>query len=134
MSNLAGRKILIVDDEPFMRSTIRAVLRAIDRFNVADADDGDIGLELVATFRPELVLCDIAMPRLGGLQFVAQLRTSQDPVLRVTPVVILTGHADHATVLDAARLQISGFVVKPVSPKLLRAHLETIFTEEDIAT
>jgi DNA-binding NarL/FixJ family response regulator len=127
MSKLEGLKILIVDDEPFVRRTIKAVLRAIDRFDVAEAGDGDVALDLVATFKPDLVLCDIAMPRMGGLQFVSQLRANQDEALRRTLVVILTGRADKPTVLDAARLQVSGFMVKPVSPKLLGAHLQTIF-------
>jgi CheY-like chemotaxis protein len=131
MSYLTGLKILVVDDEPFMRATIKLVLRAIDRFDVADTADGDIALDLVATFKPDLVLCDIAMPRMGGLQFVARLRQHQDEAMRRTPVVILTGHADQATVLDAARLQINGFLVKPISPKLLGVHLQNIFTTHE---
>lgn len=132
MSDLAGRRILIVDDEPFMRATIKAVLRAIDRFIVAEADDGDVALDLVGAFKPDVVLCDITMPRMGGLQFVANLRNNPVAELRCTPVIILTGVADETTVLGAARLQISGFVVKPISPKLLRAHLHNIFARREV--
>ena len=132
MSNLEGLKILVVDDEPFMRRTIRLVLRAIDRFDVEEAHDGDVALDLVATFKPDVVLCDIAMPRMGGLQFVANLRNNPVAELRCTPVIILTGVADETTVLGAARLQISGFVVKPISPKLLRAHLHNIFARREV--
>lgn len=127
MSELAGLRILIVDDEPFMRTTIKVVLRAIDRFVVAEADDGDVALQLVSAFKPDVVLCDIDMPRMGGLKFVAHLRDHPNAVLRLTPVVILTGHADESTVVDAARLAINGFLVKPVSPKLLGTHLQGIF-------
>jgi CheY-like chemotaxis protein len=45
MNNMDGHKILIVDDEPFMRATIKAVLRAVGRFIVAEADDGDVAME-----------------------------------------------------------------------------------------
>ncbi len=127
MSDLAGRRILIIDDEPFMRTTIKAVPRAIDRFIVAEADDGDVALDLVAELKPDVVLCDITMPRMGGLQFVANLRNNPVAEVRLTPVIILTGVADETTVLGAARLHISGFVVKPVSPKLLRVHFCNIF-------
>jgi len=127
MNDLAGLKILVVDDERFMRMTIKAVLRAIDRFVVAEAEDGDVALDLVGSFKPDVILCDIAMPRMGGLQFVARLRSGPDAAARLTPVLILTGRADEATVLDAARLHIGGFVLKPVSPKLLGAHLHSIF-------
>ena len=88
MSDLEGLRILVVDDEPFMRMTIKAVLRAIGRVVVAEADDGDTALNLVGEFKPNVVLCDITMPRMGGLQFVAHLRESPDPAARSTPVVI----------------------------------------------
>lgn len=127
MSNLEGLKILIVDDDPFMRRTIRAVLRAIDRFVVEEAADGDIALELIGVFKPDVALCDVVMPGTGGLEFVAQLRKHPEAALRLTPVIMLTGRADEATVRDAARLQIRGFVIKPISPKLLAGHLQTIF-------
>lgn len=127
MSNLEGLKVLIVDDDPFMRRTIRAVLRAIDRFVVEEAADGDIALGLIDAFRPDIILCDVVMPGMGGLEFVAQLRKNPDAALRLTPVIMLTGRTDEATVRDAARLQIRGFVIKPVSPKLLGGHLQTIF-------
>jgi two-component system, chemotaxis family, chemotaxis protein CheY len=126
MSKLEGRKILIVDDDRFIRGTIKLVLRAIDRFAIAEADDGDVALVRTDEFKPDVVLCDITMPRMGGLQFVAQLRTHPDRRMRETPVVILTGHAEEATVRDAMRLQISGFVVKPVSPKALSVHLHKL--------
>jgi two-component system chemotaxis response regulator CheY len=132
MRNLEGLRILVVDDEPFMRRTIRAVLRAIDHFDVEEAPDGDLALDLVAVFRPDVVLCDIAMPRMGGLQFVARLREHPVEELRLIPVMILTGQADETTVRGAARLRIDGFVVKPVSPKLLRAHLHNIFARRKV--
>jgi DNA-binding NarL/FixJ family response regulator len=127
MSNLEGLKVLLVDDEPFIRLTIRAVLRAIDRFEVKEAGDGETALDIMQTFKPEVVLCDISMPRMGGLQFVTRLRNNPAEDLRRTPVVILTGFADEAIVHDAIRLQVSGFLVKPISPKSLAASLHSIF-------
>jgi len=126
MSNLEGRKILVVDDDRFIRSTIKLVLRAIDRFVIAEADDGDVALVRTDEFKPDVVLYDITMPRMGGLEFVAQLRSHPAERMRLTPVVILTGHAEEATVHDALRLHISGFLVKPVSPKALGVHLHKL--------
>jgi CheY-like chemotaxis protein len=126
VSNLEGRRILIVDDEPFMRRTIKAVLRVIDHFVVAEADDGDFALGLLIEFKPDVVLCDVAMPRMGGLEFVAQLRKHPDVTLRGTPVIMLTGHSRETTVIAAVRLQVSGYLIKPISPKLLGARLQDI--------
>jgi CheY-like chemotaxis protein len=121
-----GLKVLIVDDEAFMRRTIKAMLRVVGRFLVEEADDGDAALALLPTFRPDIVLCDIQMPRIDGLQFVQQLRNHREGDLRETPVLMLTVSADEATILDAARLQVSGYLVKPVSPKLLGSHISAI--------
>jgi two-component system chemotaxis response regulator CheY len=126
MTGLAGHRILIVDDERFIRGTIKVVLRMIDHFLVAEAADGDEGLMKVDEFKPHLVLCDIEMPRMGGLAFVSQLRKHPVAAMRNTPVVMLTGHAEEGLVAGAARLQISGYLIKPVSPKLIGAHLHNI--------
>lgn len=134
MSDLAGRKILIVDDDRFIRSTLKLVLRAIDRFVIAEADDGDVGLVRADEFKPDVVLCDITMPRMGGLQLVAQLRRHPQQQMRDLPVVILTGQAEETTVQSAVKLQISGFLVKPVSPKSLGACLQKILAKPQSAS
>jgi len=126
MIGLGGHKILVVDDDRFIRATIRAVLRAIGRFEVAEAEDGDAGLVRVDTFKPDVVLCDVAMPQMSGLQFVSLLRSHPTAAIRQTPVVLLTGHADAETVAEAARLAISGYLIKPVSPKQLGTLLDKI--------
>jgi CheY-like chemotaxis protein len=126
MSHLEGRRVLVVDDDPFMRTTIKAVLRVINRFIVAEADNGDVALGLLAEFKPDVVLCDVAMPRMDGLEFAAQLRKHPDAAMRNTPVIMLTGESQQATVLAAERLRVSGYVIKPVSPKLLGAQLQRI--------
>ncbi len=55
------RKVLVVDDEPFMRRMIKAVLRMAGKFLVEEADDGDAALALIPTFKPDIVLCDVQM-------------------------------------------------------------------------
>ena len=68
MSELEGRRILVVDDEPFMRMTIKAVLRVIDQFVIAEADNGVVAFGLVAEFKPDVVLGDVAMPHMAGIR------------------------------------------------------------------
>jgi two-component system, chemotaxis family, chemotaxis protein CheY len=67
------------------------------------------------------------MARMGGLEFVEQLRQHPDVERRGTPVVMLTRNSRQSTVLAAGRLQVSGYLIKPVSPKLLGAQLRRIF-------
>ncbi len=126
MINLDGIKVLVVDDEPFMRKTIRAVLRAAAHFVTTEADDGDIALEMAERSKPDVVLCDITMPRMGGLRFVELLRKHREPRMRDLPVIILTGHAEKATVIAASKLRINGYLVKPISPKQLSDQLQIV--------
>jgi two-component system, chemotaxis family, chemotaxis protein CheY len=127
MTMLDGIKILVVDDESFMRTTIKAVLRAAGRFDVLEADDGDVALGEVERWKPDVVLCDITMPRMGGLRFVELLRRHPEAAMRETPVIILTGRAEVTTVVAASKLQINGYLVKPVSPKQIAAQLQKTF-------
>jgi two-component system chemotaxis response regulator CheY len=128
MIDLDGLKILVVDDDRFMRTTIRAVLRAAGHFVIGEADDGDTALDAVEQFRPDFVLCDVTMPRIGGLSFVDRLRRHPDAALGLTPVIMLTGHAEQTTVLAAARLQVDGYLIKPVSPKQVSDLLKNVIS------
>ena len=127
MAALDGLKILIADDDRFMRATIKLVLRAAGRFDMKEADDGDTGLTEVERWKPDIVLCDITMPRMGGLKFVEMLRRHPDEQIRGTPVIILTGSAEVTTVVAASKLQISGYLVKPISAKQIGDQLQKVF-------
>lgn len=127
MSNLQNLRVLIVDDEPFMRSTIKAMLRIIDRFVVSEAPDGETALQVLPTVKPEVVLCDVNMSPMNGLQFVERLRNHPDPAWRDIAVVMQTVHDDSATIESAAHLRINGYLLKPMSPKRLGDRLRAIF-------
>ena len=129
MSALPYLRILILDDEPFMRRTIKAMLRVVGRFAVTEAGDGETALRLLPTARPDVVLCDISMEPMNGLQFVQRLRSHSDPRLRAMAVVMLTVHADEPTIQAVADLGINGYLVKPISPKLLGDRLGAIFRD-----
>ncbi len=126
MTNRPLNRILIVDDEKFMRTTIKVVLRAVGRFTSEEAADGAAALDKLAEFRPDLVLCDVGMTPMGGLEFVEKLRSQTDP-LHATPVIMLTADASESTIVNAARLQISGYLLKPVSPKQVAKLFHAIF-------
>jgi two-component system, chemotaxis family, chemotaxis protein CheY len=129
MSNLQKLRVMIVDDEPFMRSTIKAMLRVVGRCIVTEADDGETALALLATAKPEVVLCDISMAPMNGLQFVERLRNHPNPATRDIAVVMQTVHADEATIQSAAHLRINGYLLKPMSPKRLGDRLHAIFRD-----
>jgi two-component system chemotaxis response regulator CheY len=124
-------RILVVDDEDFMRATVKAMLRVIGRFVVEEAEDGSAALAMVAYFRPDLVLCDVSMVPMGGLEFVRRLRGHDNEACRGTRVIMLTSDANETTILTAAQLQLNGYLVKPVSPKRLGVLVRAVFNLPD---
>jgi CheY-like chemotaxis protein len=127
MTNPFLSRVLVVDDEPFIRKTVKSILRVIGRFTLEEAEDGQSALILIESFRPDVVLCDVGMKPMGGFEFVEALRRNRDEKLRSTRVIMLTADASEATVRTAVRLKPDGYLVKPVSPRKLAALLETMF-------
>ena len=129
-ANLAGLSVMIVDDEPFMQGTLKAVLRAIDRsLGVTTDGDGETALRRIGDLRPEVVLCDVNMKPMSGLEMVTRLRSHTDPELRDTAVIMLTADSGDATIQSATRLNTRGYLVKPVSPNQIRDRLNAIFRD-----
>jgi signal transduction histidine kinase/CheY-like chemotaxis protein len=100
-----ARSVLIVDDDPLMRQTLRRVLDA-EGCSVVDAENGLVALQVLEHARPGLVLLDLLMPEMDGFEFLSTLR--QRPQWRDTPVIVIT--AKEMTADDRARL--NGSVVK----------------------
>ncbi len=83
--------IVVIDDDPSMRALVRLHL-ASSGCDVLEAGDGIAGRYLVMKSAPDLVICDVHMPRMTGLELLADLKA--DPLTREVPVVLLTGDDD----------------------------------------
>jgi two-component system chemotaxis response regulator CheY len=129
VSNLADLQILIVDDDQFMRGLIEEILASFGISATMNADGGERGLHLVSTCKPDVVLCDIEMSPISGIELLRRIRNHPDVGLRATPVIMLTGHAHKALVDEARRLRANGYLVKPISPEQLNARLEVLAAE-----
>jgi putative two-component system response regulator len=107
---LAGAKILLVEDDPQAVGILEPIL--ISRgFSVAVARDGVEGLEKVGLVSPDILLLDIHMPRLNGLEVCRRIKS--DPATRLTPVVVLTASSDLEEKLEALEAGADDFVNKP---------------------
>ena len=103
--------ILIVDDEPDIRFMMRMIFELAGH-EVVEARHGGIGLQSVKDSRPDLVITDVMMPMMGGLEFIARLRS--DPETAAIPILVVSGNSELATAADV-RLR------KPfLAPELLR--------------
>lgn len=113
--DLKRLKILLIDDEWFMRSTIRQILVQIGITNVYESEDVAVGIKETLRIQPNLVFCDIHMPGEDGLAYVAKLRKAPIPAIASIPVVMLTSDGTEDAVKTAKGLHVDGYLVKPVS-------------------
>ena len=105
-------RVVLADDHPMVRYGIAAVLADAERVElVGEAADGQELLEVVARTSPDVVLTDLAMPRLAGIGATAALRETHPDL----PVLVLTMHADDEAVFAALRAGARGYLVKGAS-------------------
>jgi two-component system, chemotaxis family, chemotaxis protein CheY len=119
-------RILIVDDEFYMRKVIRTLLLAMGVTNVHDAADGASGLTALSTLDPDVVILDWQMDGMNGPEFVRRVRSPGSFPYPNVPIVMLTGHSERSRVVEAMRLGVHEFLVKPVSGKALRERLVSV--------
>lgn len=119
-------KVLIVDNEPYTRKVIRGLLVAIGVRNIFDASDGMEGLEAVKSVAPDIVLLDWEMPFIDGADFMRIVRSPETFPYADVPVIMLTGYSQKSRVLEAVRLGIHEYLLKPVSSQALRVRILSI--------
>ena len=113
--------IMIVDDEPIIVETLQMFLEDAGYANFVTTNEAKKGFALVAKTRPDVVLLDLMMPEVNGMQILKQIRAEQD--LRHIPVIILTSATDSETKLKALELGATDFLGKPVDASELALRL-----------
>ena len=112
--------ILVVDDEPTVRAVVSDYLR-LDGARVTEADNGHKTLEILAKDRPDLVVLDVMLPEVDGLEVLRSIRSNMD--LSVILLTARTPESDHVTGLD---LGADDYVLKRFSPRELAARVRSI--------
>jgi DNA-binding NarL/FixJ family response regulator len=106
-------RLLVVDDHAFMRAGTKAVLSTQPGFEViGEAEDGEEALARCRELRPDLVLMDVSMPRMDGIEATRRVKAE----FPETSVLVLTAHADQDILLDAVRAGAAGYVLKDSKP------------------
>ncbi len=100
--------ILVIDDEKSIRSTLREILE-YEKFKVDEAADGAEGLKMLEKERYDLILCDIKMPKMDGIEVLKIILKDTD-----TPVVMISGHGNIETAVEAIKLGAYDYISKPL--------------------
>lgn len=116
-------RVLIADDTESIRSLFRKLLLA-DGHDVVSADDGAAALDAVREHHPDVILLDVTMPRVDGLEVCRRLKS--DPATRLTPVVLVTGQTDLSDRIRGLEAGADEFLSKPVHPHELRARVRSL--------
>ncbi len=117
-------RILVVDDDEVMRSFVVNTLRRMGIQSIETASDGINALRTMITFKPDLVLTDIHMQPMDGLDFVRQLRAHSNPVVNSMRVIFMSADASTGTLEEAMPLGTYGYIVKPPRLDNLQAKIE----------
>ena len=119
------KHVLVVDDEPRITEIVRDYL---DRagFRVTTAANGADALSIVRTRRPDLIVLDLGLPHLDGLEVTRSLRRES-----TVPIIILTARVDERDKLAGLELGADDYVTKPFSPKELVARVRAVFRRVD---
>ena len=119
--------ILIVDGSPVMRRVVERSLRmaGLESGRVLEAADGQEALNLAGQNSPDLILTELNLAELDGLELLRQLR--QTPATEAIPVVIITSEAGEKHVLDALALGASGYIRKPFTSEQVKDYIGPLF-------
>lgn len=115
-----GRKVLVVDDETRLVDVLKAYLER-DGYRVVSAYDGNEGLRLARREKPDLILLDLMLPGVDGLEICRTLRKESD-----TPIIMLTARSEETDKLIGLELGADDYIIKPFSPREVVARVRAV--------
>jgi len=119
MPGLNSLHVLVVDDNPHMRSIVVAILRGVGIGIVKEASDGADAMEVMRAGVPDIVIVDLNMFPIDGLEFTQMIRTAVDSPFPFVPIIMMTGHTERTKVTAARDSGVNELVAKPISAKTL---------------
>ena len=120
------QRILVVDDEPTVREVVAAYLQR-DGYEVRELDRGDTVIDTVRSFQPDLVILDVMLPGVSGMDVLRQLDNAR------TPVILLTARVEEPDRILGLELGADDYVTKPFSPRELVARVRTVLRRAQAA-
>ena len=123
--------VLIVDDSSSMRAIIRKIMK-VSGFNIGElleAADGKEAIKVLTDEWVDLVLADINMPNMNGLELISEMK--KDEMLKSIPVVMITAEGSEKRIQESMKLGASGYIKKPFPPEEIKRTLSAIMGEDE---
>ncbi len=117
--------VLIVDDNDMTRETLRVILRHEVYNVVGEALDGDSALEMATRLKPDIILLDVVMPKVSGIEALKSIRMVMPNVM----ILMVTANKDQDTVSEAVKSGISGYIIKPFNAKKVLDTVQAVATK-----
>jgi two-component system chemotaxis response regulator CheY len=125
-TGLGALKVLIVEDNQHMRVLLRSLLASAGMHDVQEAADGSAALNVLATRKCDLILCDLQMKPMDGLDFTREMRRSKTSANPFVPIIMISGYTEKHRVEAARDAGITEFLAKPITAQSLYARIAEI--------
>ena len=126
VSAFEALKVLIVEDNQHMRVLLRSLLNSIGIREIHEAGNGVAALDVLKEMKCDLVLSDLAMKPMDGLEFTREIRLSKRSINPFMPIIMITGHTEKHRVEAARDAGVTEFLAKPITPHSLYSRLAEI--------
>jgi DNA-binding NtrC family response regulator len=123
------QKILLIDDEKSIRKSLREILE-FEKYKIEEAEDGAAGLSVALNGNFDLVLCDIKMPKMDGLELLSKFNEHQ----LEAPIVMMSGHGSIETAVEAVKKGAYDFLSKPIDLNRLLVTVRNAIEKKDLVT
>ena len=122
-------RILIIDDEKSIRNTLKEILE-YEKYEIELAEDGVKGLEVINSAQIDVVLCDIKMPKMDGIEVLSNIVTNHSDI----PVIMISGHGDIETAVDALKKGAFDYVQKPLDLNRILVTIRNALDKSNLVT
>lgn len=127
--NFSRRKVLIVEDNDFVRMQLVKQVKDLGFGDVLEANDGKAAINLLDS-SIDLILCDVHMQPMSGIELLKHVRGLGN-TLRTVPFILLTGDSNAEAVQIARKLKVNGYLLKPITTDNLKKKIDPLFTSKE---
>jgi len=123
---LKNVRVLVVDDQDFIRSLLRHILGVLGCTQITDTSNGEMAWEIIRDNPPDMLIVDWEMEPMDGIELVNKVRSDPASPDKFMPIIMITAHSERPRIIAARDVGVNEFVMKPVSAKTLFSRLNAV--------